>query len=71
MRTSRALGINIPWNVSEVGLVDATDDRTLDAKSLVKSQRKSKLRFRSTPMEAAEPVEDAGLRFLRQQLLLD
>lgn len=69
--TSKDSSLNIPWNVSEVGLVDATEDRTLDAKSLVKSHKKSKFRFRSTPIEAADPVEDAGLRFLRQQLLLD
>jgi hypothetical protein len=55
----------VPWKVSDEGLVDATLLRAEEAKSLVKSQRKSKLRLRSTP---GEELEDAGLRFLRQQL---
>ena len=62
--------IILPWNVSEDGLVDATLDRTDGANCRVKSHRKSKLRFKSTPMEEAEPVEDLGFRFLRQQLLV-
>jgi len=61
--------INAPWNVSEEGVFDARlDVLALGAKYNGKFQRKSRFRFKSTPMEAAVPVEDAGLRFLRQHL---
>jgi hypothetical protein len=54
----------VPWKVSEEGLLEATLLRT-EAANFVKSHTKSKLRFRSTP---GEELEEAGLRFLRQQL---
>jgi hypothetical protein len=62
---------NIPWNVWAEGLVEATSALTLGANFVVKSQRKSKFLFRSTPIEAADPVDDLVLRFFRQQLFED
>ena len=50
--------------------MEATSLLTLDAHQ-DKSHIKSKFRFKSTPIEDAEPPDDAGLRFLRQQLLED
>ena len=55
---------DFPWKTSDEGVEDATSPRTLGA-HLFRSQTKSKLRLRSTP---GEEVDDAGLRFFRQQL---
>lgn len=61
-------GDDVPWKTSDAGSAEAISFRALSA-NFVKSHRKSKLRFRSTP--ALFPVPDLGFRFLRQQLLVD